>query len=426
MNKRREELYMKHSVEPSGVVKRKLTIGVDVDDTLVILMPEVFRIVNEEFGLNLTVKDNTEWGLTNYSEEVRNRIFELFQDPYLYSRLPMMDGAQEFITDLYNRGHRIVIVSATLFASMSARAMYVKNNFPEVKDDNIVLTASKDLLELDILFDDKPANILDSNARVPVLVTQPWNHEIYGQVRADSIPEYTKIVELVEQGFNKQDIYQIQNPRLNEYDDYIITLSGNSGSGKTTIANAICDLNNTFEKVITSTTRAKRENEVDGVDYYFYDHQTFQEMLRGVDLLDDVGDLSATQLETSAFAEHTVYLGESYGIEKKSIDSILKKGKTPIVVLDERGVKSLKAVYGPKVVSIFINRDSNIITSILERKTSNEEKEKRIKQLFLDNDLLHSEDKKTFSFAVRKLYDYNILNDKIDRASNEIIKLIRG
>lgn len=48
----------------------------------------------------------------------------------------------------------------------------------------------------------------------------------------------------------------------------VFVLTGNTGTGKTTVANY---LNEFFEmpKVITHTTRAPREGEVDQVDYYF-------------------------------------------------------------------------------------------------------------------------------------------------------------
>ena len=60
-----------------------------------------------------------------------------------------------------------------------------------------------------------------------------------------------------------------------------------------------------------------------------------------------------------------------------------------IVVVEESGAKQLKEIYGDRVVTIFINRSENVITSILERNTSFEEKEQRIKQLFIENDIIN-------------------------------------
>ena len=56
----------------------------------------------------------------------------------------------------------------------------------------------------------------------------------------------------------------------------VFVLTGNTGTGKTTVANY---LNEFYEmpKVITHTTRPPREGEIDQVDYYFESEQSFKE-----------------------------------------------------------------------------------------------------------------------------------------------------
>lgn len=383
-----------NDVMPSGVPKKKLTIGVDVDDTLVKLMSTIASIVNKERGLNLTVDDFSAWGLNNHPKDLRNRIFELFKDEELYSKLPLMEGAQDFIKEISSRGHRVVIVSATLFESMSARAIFIKNNFPEIHSDDVILTGSKDLVNLDMLFDDKIENIEYSSARVPVLVNQPWNKDSKGYVVANSVYDYLEIVNLVEEGYNKQDIYRIQHPTVSTDKPLIITLTGNSGSGKTTIANSLTSKDIKFKKVVTSTTRNVRDEEIDSVDYNFYTLEEFNE-----------------KEKSGAFVETTTYLGNKYGVEKEEIEKVLRKNLNAVIVLEENGVRSIKDIFPNNNISIFVNRSEDIITSILERNVSTQEKEERVKQLFLENDILHSDHHSKFSFAVKKIYDYNINND---------------
>ena len=56
----------------------------------------------------------------------------------------------------------------------------------------------------------------------------------------------------------------------------IMILVGPSGAGKTTIASKLLTKNYGLKKVITCTSRAPRDNEVDGVDYYFKTKEEFE------------------------------------------------------------------------------------------------------------------------------------------------------
>ena len=57
---------------------------------------------------------------------------------------------------------------------------------------------------------------------------------------------------------------------------FLFIVSGPAGSGKTTVCERILREVPGLERVITSTTRAPRSGEVDTVDYYFFDYDSFQ------------------------------------------------------------------------------------------------------------------------------------------------------
>ena len=60
---------------------------------------------------------------------------------------------------------------------------------------------------------------------------------------------------------------------------YLLIVSGPAGSGKTTVCERMLKEVPSIERVVTSTTRFPRSGEVDTVDYYFFDHDTFQAKL---------------------------------------------------------------------------------------------------------------------------------------------------
>lgn len=64
----------------------------------------------------------------------------------------------------------------------------------------------------------------------------------------------------------------------------IIILTGQSGSGKDTIANKL--VKNHFKRVVTNTTRPPREGEIDGVDYNFIGEHDFHSLISDDDMIE--------------------------------------------------------------------------------------------------------------------------------------------
>jgi guanylate kinase len=111
----------------------------------------------------------------------------------------------------------------------------------------------------------------------------------------------------------------------------LFIISGPSGSGKSSIARKAMD-----NEVISFTTRAPREGEVNGKDYVFLKEWEFDAMFK-----------------EGRIAEYTTYYGTaSYGITMDELTSKLEKGDA-FVVVDVFGKGQLENLY-PKTVSIFI------------------------------------------------------------------------
>lgn len=103
----------------------------------------------------------------------------------------------------------------------------------------------------------------------------------------------------------------------------IITLTGCSASGKDTLLNMIIWYNKNILPIISTTTRPMRKGEKEGVNYYFKD-----------------------KIDLDSLIEYREYKTVNgiyfYGIEKKEIENKLKQSNTLIVILDYRGLKTMR------------------------------------------------------------------------------------
>ena len=109
-----------------------------------------------------------------------------------------------------------------------------------------------------------------------------------------------------------------------------IVFSAPSGSGKTTIVQSLLLKIPRLSFSISATSRAKRENEYEGKDYYFLSKYEFSKRI-------DKGD----------FVEwEEVYDGSYYGTLKTEVDRIWGEGKTVVFDVDVKGGLNLKKYFG--------------------------------------------------------------------------------
>ncbi len=122
----------------------------------------------------------------------------------------------------------------------------------------------------------------------------------------------------------------------------LFLIAAPSGTGKTTIATKIVERLGkeiAISRVITYTTRQKRDGEIDGIDYFFLDKTTFLK-----------------KIAQAFFLEMTNYNGELYGSPLAMLDD-MKAGKSFVMVTDRAGVVSLKALV-PEAISIWVSPPS--------------------------------------------------------------------
>ncbi len=116
----------------------------------------------------------------------------------------------------------------------------------------------------------------------------------------------------------------------------LIIISAPSGAGKTSLIKALCESDPKIQASISYTTRPKRKGEIEGVDYFFTDEDSFEAMV-----------------DSNQFLEHAKVFDNHYGTSKSSVESRQNKGYDVILEIDWQGAALVRALI-PECVSIFI------------------------------------------------------------------------
>ena len=178
-----------------------------------------------------------------------------------------------------------------------------------------------------------------------------------------------------------------------EYKKKVIIFSAPSGSGKTTVVRHLLKKYQQLEFSISSTSRKKRTDEIDGKDYYFIESDEFKRLV-----------------DNDEFIEYEeVYDGRFYGTLKKEAERIWNEGKIIVFDVDVKGGMKLKETYGNNALSVFIMPTSLevLYSRLISRGTELiEDIEKRV--LRADIELSYAND-----------FDIIILNDDLQTALQE-------
>ncbi len=136
----------------------------------------------------------------------------------------------------------------------------------------------------------------------------------------------------------------------------LVILSGFSGVGKGTAMRELVRKYG-YGLSISATTRAPREEDTEGVTYFFKTRDEFEQMI-----------------EENGLLEYAQYNGNYYGTPKFYVDDQLSKGKTVFLEIEVQGAMKVKEIY-PDAAMVFITApDAQTLKTRLEgRGSENEE-----------------------------------------------------
>ncbi len=178
----------------------------------------------------------------------------------------------------------------------------------------------------------------------------------------------------------------------------LLIISAASGTGKTSLVNALIGTTEQLKVSISHTTRAQRPGEEDGVNYHFVKSEQFLLML-----------------ENTEFLEHAEVFGNWYGTSKTWVSQTLNSGCDVILEIDWQGAEQVRHLF-PEAVSIFILPPT--LATLEKRLTTR-------KQDSLES-IQHRLGLAQQEMAHYVNYDFVVINDDFNKAVEDLRAIVRS
>lgn len=178
----------------------------------------------------------------------------------------------------------------------------------------------------------------------------------------------------------------------------LIIFSAPSGSGKTTIVKELMKQVPNLAFSVSACSRPPRYGEVNGKDYYFFSVEEFKK-----------------KIEEHAFVEwEEVYKDRLYGTLVSEVERLRNQGTHVLFDVDVMGGMNIKAVFGMKALSVFIQPPSvQELRLRLEQRGSDSKEDIDIRV-----------EKAEFELTFAEHFDVVVVNDRLDKAINEVVTLV--
>ncbi|MBQ4123110.1 guanylate kinase [bacterium] len=176
----------------------------------------------------------------------------------------------------------------------------------------------------------------------------------------------------------------------------LFIISGCSGVGKGTLLKMFLEKNPDIKLSISATTRKPRNNEIDGINYFFTSKEDFEEAIKN-----------------NEFLEYAQFSENFYGTKRNFVEKTLNNGNDLILEIEVQGAKQVKEKM-PDAVTIFI-MPPNVQTLEIRLRGRHTEDEETIQKRL-------NEAKREIEAGSK--FDYKVINDELEIALSNLQKII--
>ena len=117
----------------------------------------------------------------------------------------------------------------------------------------------------------------------------------------------------------------------------LLVISSPSGTGKTTICKKLLEYDKNIHLSVSVTTRKKRKNEVEGIDYYFRSKKDFLNLK-----------------SQNSFIENALVFENYYGTLKSEVLEQLENGIDVLIDIDWQGTRQITQAMKGNLIKIFL------------------------------------------------------------------------
>ena len=182
----------------------------------------------------------------------------------------------------------------------------------------------------------------------------------------------------------------------------LIIISSPSGAGKTSVCKKIINYDNKIKLSVSHTTRAPRDNEINGIDYFFISSDRFN-----------------SKISDKSFLEFANVFGNYYGTSKKNVEEKLLEDFDVLFDIDWQGAAQILNSNLAKIVTIFLVAPSKeaVLARLKKRSKETGDDYDSIKKRMLEyeNEMKHANE-----------YGYVVINDNIEECTKKIIGIIEN
>ena len=177
----------------------------------------------------------------------------------------------------------------------------------------------------------------------------------------------------------------------------LVVVSGFSGAGKGTLMKELLKRYDNYALSISATTRAPREGETDGKEYFFVTKEQFEKMR-----------------DERKLVEYAQYVNNYYGTPKEYVEQKMAEGKDVILEIEIQGALKVKKRF-PDALLLFVTPPSaeELRRRLVGRGTETLE--------VINARLARAAEEASGMEA----YDYLLINDDLDRCVEEMHQLIQ-